>query len=226
MEVTAAENLKTRSNKRKMKTWGLATKSRRLCAIIFGELLTNLTKWGAISQLRMWSSFIIQFSGPRPGWGRTRHCTAGGRRCPWRRWRWRAIRHRPNLTFYTTNLAPHSARDVAMLLSKSTLRSVEDGFLNFIIWNNMFFTSWVDIDSAKTLTSTCHHSVPCDSPTYSSRHVEKERRQTRYPVGGEGFETSQKNSPCLGVVNPLKEFFADLCVNILVVLALHTTKQP
>ena len=90
---------------------------------------------------------------------------------------------------------------------------------------HIFFKS-VDIDSAKKpwpqLATILYH---VKAPTYSSRHVEKERRQTRYPVGGEGFETSQKNSPCLSV-DPLEEFFADLFVNISVVLTLHITKQP
>ena len=122
----------------------------------------------------------IQFSGPQPGWGRTRHCTAGGRRCPWRRWRWWAIRHRPNLRFYTTTLAPNSAHDVAMLLSKSFKIDILDcgGWISRLqgeerwrIPTAIFF--WTSIQQ-KTLTSTCHHSVPCDFAPHLQQQARRE----------------------------------------------------
>ena len=123
-------------------------------------------------------------------------------------------------------------RDLSKSFFQSTFWIVEDGFEKNFKWGKMknstkpyFFQISGHRFSKKPgpqLATILYH---VKAPTYSSRHVEKERRQTRYPVGGEGFETSQKNSPCLSV-DPLEEFFSDLFVNISVVLTLHITKQP
>ncbi len=167
MAVTAAKNLMTRSNKRKTKTWGnkksqvdgsevfkkaafMALQSKSYSTIIWGAYKM---KWvGAISQLYLWSNHLsfqhvptIQFSGPRPGWGRRRHCTAGGRRCPWKRWRWWAIRHRPNLTFYN-KFGPKCPWQCY----RNPLCGVDDRFLLFVrkdeeVLLPYLLRSWVEI---------------------------------------------------------------------------------